>query len=85
MKLKIHKANGEIKSAAICIDAALPDFEGREWGEKAHKIYRTDAQALNKALLRSLPGASYDWLMVEMMKAKASLFSVAWWHDQINQ
>lgn len=80
--LKIYKAQDiddirQVKSAGIEISITVPELSTPK--EQA-RLYRTEAFMLEKMLFDTLPGGTYDQLLVRMMEHKASLFRIS--HNQ---
>lgn len=63
----------EVPSLAIVFDQEVPDFEHLDDGRMA---YRDAAKEIVEAMGKSLPGGLFDAILVEMMRAKVSLFRV---------
>jgi hypothetical protein len=84
--ISIYKAqdigNNKIEDARIMIECALPEIKGDNWLQVTENIYKSEAELLNKTLLNSLPGGTYDQLLIEMLKTKASHFKVPWGGDK---
>lgn len=70
----------EVPSVKIVVDAEVPDAQSLF---DADEIYRLEAERLCAALEASLPGGTFDRLLIEMMKRKASHFKVAF--ENVNQ
>jgi len=78
--LKIYKAQRtikdlEVKSAEIVIDEEIPNVHTLA---AADGIYALQAFCLCEALEASLPGGTFDHLLIEMMKRKVSHFKVSY-------
>jgi hypothetical protein len=63
-----------IESIEIHIDQEVPDAKTLE---DADNIYKNEAFLLCNALESTLPGGTFDHLLVEMLKRKASHFKVS--------
>lgn len=79
INLPIHKAqrrlvSEEVESANILIDREVPSFDRLE---DADAVYLKDAQELCAVLYATLPGGTFDRLLGEMLKIKASHFRVS--------
>jgi hypothetical protein len=76
--IQIWKARPTLKAepvgtAVIYIQSECPEVKTVE-GQR--EIYQRDAEELCTALHQALPGGTFDRLLVEMMKLKASSFIV---------
>lgn len=74
----IHKAQRtlkdvEVPDTRIFIDQEIPDYKTLS---DASFAYQSDARELCDALQNSLPGGTFDHLLVEMMSRKVSFFKV---------
>ena len=87
----IYKAQSAIKdteSAKIILTKTIPNFlmaKGEpefKWRKRATETYKEEAVALHKILLSTLPGGTYDQLLSEMMRNKASVFQVSFIGDE---
>ncbi len=77
----IYKAQptGEqkVQDTKIIIECTMPEIKGDDWLQTIHEAYKTEGKLLNETLHNSLPGGTYDQLLVEMLKTKASHFAVS--------
>jgi hypothetical protein len=69
--------NYEPEHIAIILKNTFPDCKDKDWLEKSKSLFKSDAEKLEKILLDSLPGGTYDALLGEMLKRKASSFVVS--------
>lgn len=79
--IKICKADPvgdqKIEDVAINISEKLPNFFIKDdWKHKYNMFYEKEAEELFDALINSLPGATIDRLLINLLKHKASLFKV---------
>lgn len=77
--VRIYKAQKsfrtqEIESFTIVIDEEVPDVKTLQ---TADAIYEAQAKGLCDALEASLPGGTFDRLLIEIMKRKVSHFKVS--------
>jgi len=84
--LKIHKAqrtlkNKEVESMSIVIDEEVPNYRTLE---DAGTRYRADAAYLSDALSNSLPGGTFDQLLIFMLQTKASHFKISYKGETTN-
>jgi hypothetical protein len=70
--IEIHKANGPVSDAEIRIFMEQPQS-----GAGANALFERDADALEDVLNKSLPGGTYDRLLICMLQRRASIFRVA--------
>jgi hypothetical protein len=84
--ISIYKAQDtgdqKVEGARITIECGLPEIKGDNWLQVTDNIYKSEAKLLNKTLINYLPGGTYDQLLVEMLKTKASHFRVPWGGDK---
>lgn len=64
----------EVTSVCLVFEEEFPDMPSLEGARERHAF---DASRLEDILIRTLPGGTYDALLVEMMRRKVSLFHVA--------
>ena len=62
----------------IVIDEEMPYLRGGEGVEALGARFLADARAIEKGLIESLPGGTYDRLLMLMLQRKASHFIVPW-------
>lgn len=71
--------NQAIEPTTIIISDVVPYFlQEQDWQQIAVNTYRHQAKTLAAVLQETLPGGTFDRLLVEMMERKASLLSVPW-------
>jgi hypothetical protein len=83
-EIKIYKAQSigdkKAESVTIIIETEIPDINKdislNGFYEKAHKLYKDQAESLGNALYNSLPGGTLDKLLIFFLEKKASLFKV---------
>lgn len=57
----------------------VPDFGyGEGFLERSAQWFDAQAETLEEALLRALPGGTYDRLLARMLRRKASHFAIPW-------
>jgi TctA family transporter len=68
---RVHKADSYtsklIPDLEIVATEIAPRIEGDDWREKMDTIYGGDAKAIATALVASLPGATVDRLLIELL------------------
>lgn len=64
-----------VPDTTIVIELEIKDAESLH---EAAKAYQADARKLCEALYESLPGGTFDQLLVEMLRRKASHFKVSY-------
>lgn len=69
-------STGSREVPALQIQATKP-IPSMESPDEARELHATQAARIAAALFESLPGGTVDALLVEMMRRKASLLSVA--------
>ncbi len=69
--------NDEVQPLAIILKNTFPDCKDKDWMEKSKSLFKSEAEKLEKILIDSLPGGTYDALLGEMLKRKASCFVVS--------
>ena len=74
--LHIFKAKNiggfEIPSLTIEVAESITDMSL----EELQQIYEKNAQSIADALIKALPGGTFDRLVIELMKQKTSMFMV---------
>ena len=64
------------KNPPILVIQAVEQITDNYTLEEIRKLFATEAEALADALITSLPGGTIDALLVELMRRRASLFTV---------
>jgi hypothetical protein len=64
----------EIPTTTLQIEREIPNSNDLK---EAEQIYQKEAETICEALYKSLPGGTFDHLVIEMLKRKVSLFKVS--------
>lgn len=77
----VHRAGpiGELHVPRLVIraDEETPEFNGDDWEERYRSFYENQGHALAEALIHHLPMATVDYLLVQLLRHKATLLRPA--------
>lgn len=80
-KVSVYRAQDtgsvQVERVAIVIDAPIPVGPSVTIVDDLHKLFETEAELVFRAL-KSLPGGTFDALLVRMLEEKRSHHVVPW-------